>query len=716
MRRSFGRPSAPRRFGRPAVAEREVDAPLVAQRLGERQLQPVLHRVDDAHRRLRFAHAAARLEAEGVEEGGADVERGRDVAGAAGEQALGEDLPGERGAGGPGLRFLRHIVEEAEMRGLRRRDRLAPGHEFEGVFEADEAGEALRRAGARDEALPYRRQAETGACQPHPEMAAEREFEAAAEHLAVQGGDDGLRRVLEGVDHLRQSWLGIRRIRRPGREPLPRAEEDERRGPIVGEPFAECVEEAGADLFDKRTVDADEAEVLLARVIDVSHSRPPVLARAGPPQKTGRPRQARSAGRPLGLRAASGGAMDLGLSERARPLVEAVRRMVRDEVIPAEAEYAAEIGRAGDRFALTPRQIDILEGLRARARGKGLWNFWRTGEGGAGLSTVEYAYLAEEMGWSRLAAEVFNCSAPDTGNMEVFEKYGTPEQKARWLDPLLEGRIRSAYMMTEPEVASSDATNISLRAVRDGDAWVLDGEKYWASGAGDPRCAVYIVMCLTDTQADRHRRHSQILVPAGTPGVTLLRPMEIFGHDDAPHGHMHVRFEGVRVPYENLVLGEGRGFEVAQGRLGPGRIHHCMRAIGQAERALALLCARAVSRTAFGKPLSELGANHDIIAESRIAIEQARLLCLKAAWMMDHASPREAAVWISQVKVAAPRMALAVCDEAIQLHGGTGISQDTPLAEMWMNLRTLRLVDGPDAVHRRQVARAELRAYTNRRD
>jgi acyl-CoA dehydrogenase len=297
--------------------------------------------------------------------------------------------------------------------------------------------------------------------------------------------------------------------------------------------------------------------------------------------------------------------------------------------------------------------------------------------------------------------------------MEVFERYGSPAQKAQWLAPLLEGKIRSAYLMTEPGVASSDATNIALDARLDGDMWVLNGEKWWASGAGDPRCKIYIVMCQTDPEADKHKRHSMILVPAGTPGVTVLRPMQVYGEDDAPHGHMHIRFENVRVPKDNLVHGRGRGFEVAQGRLGPGRIHHCMRAIGQAERALEALCRRSLSRTAFGKKLAELGANYDIIAESRMEIEMARLLCLKAAYMMDTVGTRAAAPWISQIKVVAPRIALKITDEAVQMHGAAGISQDFPLARMWTHLRTLRLADGPDAVHRRVVARAELKRYSN---
>ena len=406
--------------------------------------------------------------------------------------------------------------------------------------------------------------------------------------------------------------------------------------------------------------------------------------------------------------------MDLGVTERVRPLIEKVRAMVRDEIMPLDEEYHAEVGKAGDRFALTPRQREIMEGLKAKAKERGLWNFWLTdSERGYGLTTVEYAYLAEEMGWARIAAEVFNCNAPDTGNMEVLERYGSPEQKERWLKPLLEGRIRSAYLMTEPDVASSDATNISMEARREGGEWVLNGEKWWSSGAGDPRCAIYITMCRTSPEADRHHQHSQILVPADTPGVEVLRAMKVFGDDVAPHGHMHIRFTDVRVPAANIILGEGRGFEIAQGRLGPGRIHHCMRAIGQAEQALELMCKRSLSRTAFGQPLARLGANYDIIAEARMDIEMARLLCLKAAWMMDSRGVREAQSWISAIKVVAPRIALKITDEAMQMHGAMGISQDTPLAHMWAHLRTLRLADGPDAVHRRQVARKELRKYAN---
>ncbi|HSR79858.1 MAG TPA: acyl-CoA dehydrogenase family protein [Hyphomicrobiaceae bacterium] len=409
--------------------------------------------------------------------------------------------------------------------------------------------------------------------------------------------------------------------------------------------------------------------------------------------------------------------MDLGMSNKVKPLVEKVRAMVREEIIPLEADYEAEIGKEGNRWAHTRRQTEIIEGLKAKARERGLWNFWLTAsDRGYGLSTVEYAYLAEEMGWSRLAPETFNCMAPDTGNMEVLERYGSAEHKERWLKPLLEGKIRSAYVMTEPGVASSDATNLAMQAKLEGDEWVLNGEKWFASGAGDPRCKIYIVMVCTDPDVeDKHKRHSQILVPAGTKGVEVLRGMRVYGDDDAPHGHMHLRFTNVRVPKDNLVLGRGRGFEVAQGRLGPGRIHHCMRAIGNAERALELMCRRSLSREAFGKPLAQLGANYDIIAESRMKIEMARLLCLKAAYMMDTTSPREAAPWISQIKVVAPKIALEITDEAVQMHGAMGITQDAPLAHMWTHLRTLRLADGPDAVHRRQVARAELRRYTNQK-
>jgi acyl-CoA dehydrogenase len=408
--------------------------------------------------------------------------------------------------------------------------------------------------------------------------------------------------------------------------------------------------------------------------------------------------------------------MDLGMSERVRPLAAEVRRMVREEIAPLDTEFHAEVGQhpSGDRFQMTDRQRAILRDLKARAQARGLWNFWLTdSEQGLGLTTVEYAYLAEEMGAVTIAPEIFNCNAPDTGNMEVLERYGTDAQQARWLPDLMAGQTRSAYLMTEPAVASSDATQISLKCERQGEEYILNGEKYWATGAGDPRCVLYIVMACTDPEAAKHARHTMLLVPADTPGIEKLRPMQVFGHDDAPHGHMHIRFTDVRIPLDAVVLGEGRGFEVAQGRLGPGRIHHCMRAIGRAEYALELMCKRALSREAFGKPLAELGANYDIIANARIEIEMTRLLCLKAAWMMDNAGVRAAQPWISKIKVQAPLMALKVVDEAMQMHGATGLSQDTPLAALYADLRTLRLADGPDAVHRRQVARAELRKYSN---
>tara|TARA_B110000008_G_scaffold118473_1_gene121156 strand:+ start:1004 stop:2245 length:1242 start_codon:yes stop_codon:yes gene_type:complete len=408
--------------------------------------------------------------------------------------------------------------------------------------------------------------------------------------------------------------------------------------------------------------------------------------------------------------------MDLGVSPKVTPLIEAVRDMVETDIAPLDAEYHAEVGRhpSGERFALTDRQVEIMEGLKAKARARNLWNFWLTdSERGYGLSTVEYAYLAEEMGKVSIAAEVFNCSAPDTGNMEVLERYGTQEHKDRWLGDLLEGKIRSAYVMTEPGLASSDAAQLAFEAKRDGDEFVLNGEKWWISGAGDPRCGLYILMACTDPDAAKHSRHTMFAMDAKMPGIEILRPMEVFGNDDAPHGHMHIRFNNVRIPASAVILGEGRGFEVAQGRLGPGRIHHCMRAIGQAEKALEMMCRRGLSREAFGKRLTELGANYDIIANARMEIEMARLLCLKAAYMMDTAGVRAAQPWISQIKVVAPLMAGKVVDEAMQMHGAGGISQDFNLAHMWTHIRTLRFADGPDAVHRRQVARAELKKYTN---
>ena len=404
--------------------------------------------------------------------------------------------------------------------------------------------------------------------------------------------------------------------------------------------------------------------------------------------------------------------MDLDIPERLVPVRDKIDKFVREKIDPVTEEYFAQVGADGDRWSLSDRQIEIMDGLKNEARKAGLWNFFLPeSQGGAGVSNLEYAHLAEVMARNPIASEVFNCSAPDTGNMEVLERYGTEEQKKEWLEPLLEGKIRSAFAMTEPGVASSDATNIATSAVLDGDEWLINGEKHYISGAGDSRCKIMIVMVVTNPDAPKHLRQSQILVPMDAPGVEVIRPMYVFGRDDAPHGHMHLKFDNVRVPKENILLGEGRGFEISQGRLGPGRIHHCMRSIGVAERALELLCKRALSRTAFGKPLAELGGNYDIIADSRIELDMCRLAVLKAAYMMDTLGNKEARRYISAIKVAVPNMTLKIIDRAIQIHGALGVSQDTPLAEMWMGQRTLRLADGPDEVHRRVIAREELKKY-----
>ena len=403
--------------------------------------------------------------------------------------------------------------------------------------------------------------------------------------------------------------------------------------------------------------------------------------------------------------------MNLGMTDRVKPLVDQVHSYIADAVVPLETEFFNAMN-AEDRWQLSDRQHEILAGLKQGARDKGLWNFFLTdSEDGYGLNTVEYAYLAEEMGHSHLAAEVFNCAAPDTGNMEVLARYGSDAQKARWLKPLLNGGIRSAYAMTEPGVASSDATNISMSAVLKNGEWLINGEKFYISGAGDARCKVLICMVRTDPQAPRHQQHSQILIPMDAPGVEVVRPMQVFSRDDAPHGHMHIRLSDVRVPEDHLILGVGRGFEIAQGRLGPGRIHHCMRAIGMAEKALQLMCERAVSRTAFGKPLAKLGGNYDRIAQARMQIDMARLLTLQTAHVIDNEGVDAAHLWISKIKAVVPNVAIDVIDDAIQMHGAAGLSQDFPLAEMYMNARTLRLADGPDEVHRMVVARAELRPY-----
>nr|BBD50098.1 acyl-CoA dehydrogenase [Haliea sp. ETY-M] len=403
--------------------------------------------------------------------------------------------------------------------------------------------------------------------------------------------------------------------------------------------------------------------------------------------------------------------MDLGVSEKLAPVLAKVKAFISEEVMPMEEEYHQEID-TGDRWTFTERQTEIIETLKAKAREQGLWNFFLTeGEHSSGLNTVEYAYLAEEMGRSSLAPEAFNCAAPDTGNMEVLMKYGTEAQQKEWLEPLLAGEIRSAFAMTEPAVASSDATNICTEAVLDGDEWVINGEKHWISGAGDPRCKVMITMVKTNPDAPKHQQQSQILVPTDAEGVEIIRPMRVFSMDDAPHGHMHLRFNNVRVPKDNVILGPGRGFEISQGRLGPGRIHHCMRALGAAERALEIMCRRATTRVAFGKPLARLGGNIDIVADARMDIEQARLLTLKTAWMMDNVDAKEARIWISMIKTAVPNVSLRVIDEAIQMYGASGLSQDTPLAVMYMHQRTLRLADGPDAVHRMVVGRNEFKKY-----
>jgi acyl-CoA dehydrogenase len=399
--------------------------------------------------------------------------------------------------------------------------------------------------------------------------------------------------------------------------------------------------------------------------------------------------------------------MDFEPSEKVKRLTAQLQAFMEREVYPAEAVYERQLAAAADRWQPPP----VLEELKKKARAAGLWNlFLPDPELGAGLSNLEYAPLCEIMGRSPIAPEVFNCSAPDTGNMEVLARYGTREQQERWLKPLLAGEIRSAFAMTEPAVASSDATNIEASIRRDGNrGYVINGRKWWTSGAMDPRCKILIVMGKTDPAAPRHQQQSMILVPRDTPGVNVLRPLTVFGYDDAPHGHCEVEFRDVRVPAENLLLGEGRGFEIAQGRLGPGRIHHCMRLIGLAERSLEALCARVKTRVAFGKPLAEQGVVMEWIAESRIEIEQARLLTLKAAAMMDKLGNKGARAEIAMIKVAAPRMALAVIDRAIQAHGAAGLSADFGLAYAWARTRAMRIVDGPDEVHRVTIARLELR-------
>jgi acyl-CoA dehydrogenase len=402
--------------------------------------------------------------------------------------------------------------------------------------------------------------------------------------------------------------------------------------------------------------------------------------------------------------------LDFEFNARTKDLRARLQRFMGEHVLPGEAVFAAQLESAPSRWTIPP----IMEELKARARHEGLWNlFLPESEYGPGLTNLEYAPLCELMGTSPIAPEVFNCSFPDTGNMEVLVRYGTEAQKNQWLTPLLDGTIRSAFAMTEPDVASSDATNIQASIVRHGDEYVINGRKWWTSGIGDPRCRLLIVMGKSDpANPDRHKQQSMILVPRNTPGITVVRMLAVFGYDDAPHGHGELLFENVHVPAANLLLGDGRGFEIAQGRLGPGRIHHCMRQIGVAERALALMCQRATQRVAFGKPLSENDVTQERIAQARIEIDRARLLVLHAAWMMDAHGNKFAQQAIAAIKVAVPEMTTRVLDWAIQLFGAAGVSQVFPLAYLAATARTMRILDGPDEVHRRQIARIELKKYS----
>jgi acyl-CoA dehydrogenase len=408
------------------------------------------------------------------------------------------------------------------------------------------------------------------------------------------------------------------------------------------------------------------------------------------------------------LKMASMDDLDLRMSEQVRPLYEAVKAFIADEVEPITEEfYRLGEGRA-DRWSWAPGQLELLEGAKAKAKANGLWNFFLPdAETGQGLSNLDYAYIAVELGKNRLASECLNCSAPDTGNMEVLERVGTPEQKKQWLEPLLNGEIRSAFAMTEPGVMSSDAKQIQTSAVLDGDEWVINGEKFYISGAGDPRCKIMITMVRTNPEADTYKQQSQILVPVDAAGVEIVGPMEVFGADDAPHGHMHIRFNDVRVPRENILWGEGRGFEISQLRLGPGRIHHCMRSIGVAERAIEMMVDRGLEREGFGKKLINLGKNMEVVSRARIEVEAMRLMVLRAAKAMDTLGNAEARIWVSAVKAMVPEKCCDIIDEAIQMHGAAGISQWFPLADMYHSQRTLRLADGPDEVHHQVVARAE---------
>jgi acyl-CoA dehydrogenase len=403
---------------------------------------------------------------------------------------------------------------------------------------------------------------------------------------------------------------------------------------------------------------------------------------------------------------------NLAMSDEAAPLMDAVKKHIEDNVAPITEEfYRLGEGRA-DRWSWAPGQLELLQTAKDKAKESGLWNFFLPdAETGEGLKNLDYAYIAAELGKNPLSSESLNCSAPDTGNMEVLERVGTEEQKEQWLKPLLAGEIRSCFGMTEPNLASSDAKNIGTKAELIGDEWVINGEKFYISGAGDPRCKVMICMVKTSPDAPPHRQQSQILVPMDTPGVNVLEGMQVFGHDDAPHGHMHIKLEDVRVPKENMLLGEGRGFEISQVRLGPGRIHHCMRSIGQAERALDLMMKRSTSREAFGRPIIQLGKNIEVVSRARIEIEAMRLMVLKAAKAMDVLGNREARIWVHMVKALVPERVCLIIDQAIQMHGATGVSQWTPLADMYTGQRTLRLADGPDEVHHLVVGRAEMAKY-----
>ncbi|NBC21741.1 MAG: acyl-CoA dehydrogenase [Alphaproteobacteria bacterium] len=407
---------------------------------------------------------------------------------------------------------------------------------------------------------------------------------------------------------------------------------------------------------------------------------------------------------------------NLNMSEAAQPLYEHVKRFIAETVEPMYEEFV-RLGRErtdkDNIWQYADGQLEVLEKAKDKAKSEGLWNFFLPdAETGEGLNNLDYAYIAAELGKNPLASESMNCSAPDTGNMEVLERVGTPEQKEKWLKPLLEGKIRSAFAMTEPAIPSSDAKNVSTEARLEGDEWVINGEKFYISGAGDPRCKIMITMVKTSPDAAPHKQQSQILVPIDTPGVKILEGMEVFGDPDAPHGHMHIVFDNVRVPKENMLLGEGRGFEISQLRLGPGRIHHCMRSIGAAERALDLMCIRGQGRQAFGRDLIKLGGNLEKVSRARIEIEAMRLMVLKAAKAMDVLGNREARVWISMVKAMVPEKVCEIIDDAIQIHGATGVSQWSPLSRMYASQRTLRLADGPDEVHHMVVGRAELSKYT----